>query len=337
MNTEKLRFNNNGRFRILAVSDFHAGKNYCKKLTAGFEALLENTNPDFVMLIGDQCLDKATYNEVRDYMADIMAPVIKRKIPWSAVFGNHDRELGIPVTKEIRAYAELYGFYGDAGPEDISGTGNFFIPIYSEDGEKMKFALWGLDSSPYQRNTLGHSKEALMLPDAPFGTSTDGTPDFSQVMWYYNTSLKLEKEHGEKIGGIIFTHVPIPEMLYISRNPEECHARGNMREAPGTSMLSSGLFNAAVERGDIRGFFFGHDHLNDLQGEYLGITMAYDGALGYDMSTHDDLRGGRIIDIDICGDIETKMISLWSLMGKECLRNPDFMEGGCQYFIRKLF
>ncbi len=337
MATEKLCFNEKGKFRILAVSDFHAGKNFSKKLTVGFEALLENTNPDFVMLIGDQCLDKNTSEEVKNYMAEIMSPVIKRNLPWSAVFGNHDREMGISAEDEIEAYSCLSGFCGEAGPENVSGCGNFTVPIYSENGEKLKFILWGMDSGLYQRNTLGHPKSELVLPDVPFGGSSDGTPDFSQVMWYYNESLKLEKQEGEKVPGIIFTHVPIPEFVYITRNPEECRARGNLREAPGCATLSSGLFNASVERGDIKGFFFGHDHLNDLQGEYLGITMACDGALGYDMSTHDDLRGGRVIDIDTDGNIETRMISLWSLMGKDCMRNPDFMEGGCQYFIRKLF
>ncbi len=337
MNTEKLCFKENGKLRILTVSDFHAGKDYSEKMTVGFEALLENTKPDFVMLIGDQCLGKSTYEEVKEYMADIMAPVLKRNLPWSAVFGNHDRETGISVDEEIKVYSELPGFYGEAGPEDISGTGNFIIPVYSQKGEEVKFALWGLDSSFYQRDTVGFPKNKFVLPDMPFGSNSDGTPDFSQVMWYYTESVRLEKEHGEKIPGIIFTHVPIPEFVYITRNPEQCRARGNLREAPGCATLSTGLFNVAVERGDIKGFFFGHDHLNDLQGEYLGITMANDGALGYNMSTHDDMRGGRVIDIDISGNIETKMVSLWSLMGKECLRNPDFMEGGCQYFIRKLW
>ncbi len=337
MNTEKICFKENGKFRILAVSDFHAGNDYCKKLKTGFEALLENTKPDFVMLLGDQCLNKNTYDEVKSYMADIMEPVIKRNLPWSAIFGNHDREMGISVDEEIKAYSELPGFHGDAGPESISGVGNFIIPIYSENSEKIKFALWGLDSGLYQRNTLGHPKNELVLPDSPFGHNSDGTPDFSQVMWYYNESVKLENQAGEKINGIIFTHVPIPEFVYITKNPEECQARGNLREAPACAMISTGLFNAAVERRDIKGFFFGHDHLNDLQGEYLGITMAYDGALGYDMSAHDDLRGGRVIDIDISGNVETKMVSLWSIMGRDCMRNPDFMEGGCQYFIRKLF
>ncbi len=336
MSHEKICFGESGKIRILAVSDFHAGENYCKKLKIGFEALLENTKPDFVMLIGDQCLNKSTYEQVKSYMADIMEPVIKRQLPWSAVFGNHDREMGIPVAKEMQAYSELPGFYGEAGPENISGVGNFMVPFYSANGEKIKFALWGLDSGPYQRDTLGFTKDELVLSDSIFSKNCDGTPDFSQVMWYWNESVKLEKEAGEKVPGIIFTHVPVPEFVCIARNPEECRARGNMREAVASASVSTGLFNAAVERGDIKGFFFGHDHLNDLQGEYLGITMAYDGALGYDMSTHDDLRGGRIIDIDISGNIETKMVSLWSIMGKACLRNPDFMEGGCQYFIRKI-
>ena len=94
-----LRFRD-GRFRILMVSDFHAGKSYDPKLRRGLEALLEKTVPDFVMVGGDQCLDRETPAAAGEYMADIMSPVIERKIPWAAVLGNHDREVGISAEEE---------------------------------------------------------------------------------------------------------------------------------------------------------------------------------------------------------------------------------------------
>ena len=43
-----------------------------------------------------------------------------------------------------------------------------------------------------------------------------------------------------------------------------------------------------------------------------------------------------MIDIAENGDIATRQVSLWDIMGKKCMRDPDYMEGGCPYFIRKL-
>ena len=336
-----LRFRD-GRFRILRVSDFHAGKSYDPKLRRGLEALLEKTVPDFVMVGGDQCLDRETPAAAGEYMADIMSPVIERKIPWAAVLGNHDREVGISVEEEYAEYERLPYFAGSAGPDGLYGCGNFSIPVYpSGDGNgNPAFVIWGLDSSLYQRHLpeiLGRDESwRITLPDPMGGGASDGALMFSQVMWYYDRSLEYERTAGRKVPGAVFTHVPVQEFMEIIKNPEETGARGHMRESSCCSEISSGLFMAALERGDIRGMFFGHDHLVTLQGEYCGVTMACDGALGYNMSAHDDLRGGRVIDVAENGGLTTQFVSLWSIMGKECMRDPGYMEGGCAYFIRKL-
>ena len=100
--------------------------------------------------------------------------------------------------------------------------------------------------------------------------------------------------------------------------------------------MNSGLFFACLERGDVKGIFAGHEHINDFQGQYCGITLAYDCCLGYDMSAHDDMRGGRIIDITEDGGMSTRQVRLWDLAGEKCMRNPDFFEGGDKYYIRDL-
>ena len=64
--------------------------------------------------------------------------------------------------------------------------------------------------------------------------------------------------------------------------------------------------------------------------------MAYDSCVGYNMSAHDDLRGGRLIELNEDGSFETRHIKLMDLLGVDAMRNPDFFEGGCKYFIRKL-
>ena len=117
---------------------------------------------------------------------------------------------------------------------------------------------------------------------------------------------------------------------------EETEAIGSKRAPCGAAEINSGMFLASLERQEIRGMFFGHEHHIDMQGEYCGITLACASALGYNMSAHDDLRGGRVIDLFEDGNMETYHVKLMDLLGRDAMRDPDYFEGGCPYFIRVL-
>lgn len=334
------RFHKDGTFRLLMISDFHAGKNCSPKLMAGMEALLNATKPDMVMLGGDQCLDAASVEEARDYMTRIMEPVLKRGLPWAAVFGNHDREMGLPLPAEQEAYEELPGCLSAAGPEDISGTANFCVEILAPEGSEPAFHIYGLDSHREMTDMTEDfslpENTRFILPDHFNEAGSNGSPYFDQVMWYYNDSLRREKAAGHKIPAVMFMHIGPMELNLVARNPEECRVYGNKREKVCTTELNPGLFMACLQRGDVKGIFCGHEHLCDFHGEYCGITLGYDGALGYDMSAHDDMRGGRVIDLRIDGTLQTHMVHLMDIMGREAMRDPEYMEGGCNYFFRKL-
>ena len=335
-----LRFHENGRFRILMVSDFHAGKQYHPMLKTGLTALLDHTKPDFVMIGGDQCLNRDTVEEARDYFADIISPVTDRQIPWGAIFGNHDREAGLDIAEEMKAYMQIPGCMASPGPEEIHGVGNYRLPVYAREGDRPLFYLWAMDSNRYMKDYIpmfGLDPDTrFVLPSHFSDGNPDGQPLFDQIQWYFNGSKEAEKTYGRKIPGVMFMHTPLMEYLQILRNPEECDAIGSLRSGIGASEISGGMFMAALERGDIKGFFFGHEHLCDIQGRYAGITMACDAALGFNMSGHDDLRGGRVIDLFAEGTMQTYMVHLMELLGKEAMRDPDYFEGGCKYFIRKL-
>ncbi len=337
-----LRFHEDGKFRVLMISDFHAlpkQGDINPKLIAGINALMEETAPDLVVVGGDQCLNRDTFDEVKHFMGRVMEPVIRRNIPWCAVFGNHDREMGLDLEEEMKVYESLPGYVGEAGPEDISGVGNFVVPILSSKGDDVAYHVWGLDSLAEQQRELisicGLPKGTqFILPDS-FGTKCGNTsPMFDQVMWYYQESLRREKEAGHKIPALMCLHIPPIEMCLVARNPEECDAYGSKREQVGCSEMNSGLFMACLQRGDVKGIFFGHDHYNDFHGTYCGITMGYDCAVGYDMSGHDDLRGGRVIDLTEDGGMTTRMVHLLDIMGKEAIKHDDFFEGHCNYFFR---
>ncbi len=344
---KKLSFNSDGKFRILMISDFHAGSRrkgfedgnpYSPKIKEAIEALLKETSPDFVMVGGDQCIGKSEeylYNS----FTDIMSPVLERNIPWAHVYGNHDRESALTTAEQQTVYEKIPLCMSKRGPEDIFGVCNYVIPVYSSDGEKIRYNLFALDSnreiSDYtEQFGIDEKDNNIVLPFA-FGTrGIQAMPFFQQVMWYYNTSRDMERENGEKIPALMFMHNPIIEYNLIFRNPEECDMYGEKRESVGCSELNSGLFMACLERGDVKGIFCGHEHMNAYHGKYCGIILGYDSCVGYDMSAHDDVRGGRVIDIYEDGRLETRHIKLMAIMGDKALRRPDFFEGGLNYFIR---
>ena len=339
MPNQTLRFRKDGSFHILMISDFHAGAACSPKLIDGVEALVKHTSPDLVLVGGDQCLRGETKEALASYMARIMEPVLSRSLPWAAVFGNHDRETDHPVELEMEAYKTLPGFLGEAGPEEVSGCGNYCVPVFGADGSPA-YHIFALDSfsevRDFRRNFGLPETTRFQLPRPMCSGSCQSTVMFDQVMWYYNESLRREKEAGKKLPAMMMMHVPLPEMWLMGENPEECEVRGNKREAVCCSELNSGMFMACLQRGDVKGIFFGHEHLCDFDGTYCGIRMGYDGAVGYNMSAHDDLRGGREILLFEDGGIETRAVKLIDLMGLAAVRDPAYFEGGSMYNFRVL-
>jgi hypothetical protein len=104
-----LRARKDGKFKIVQISDTHMvnGVGVCKDaigaqgeelpeseadpLTVDFIGkILDVEKPDIVVLTGDQL-----HHDVPDSQSalfKVVAPIIKRSIPFAAVFGNHDSE-----------------------------------------------------------------------------------------------------------------------------------------------------------------------------------------------------------------------------------------------------
>ncbi len=334
-----LRFREDGGFRILMISDFHGKPDYNPKLTWAIETLVEYAKPDFVMLGGDQ-LCGITPEILRSYLADVTEPMTRRGIPWAHVFGNHDAEEPMSKEEQEPVYESFPLCLSSAGPEEISGVGNYCLPVYGKEVGAPLYHLYALDSHSEIRDYVkkfGLPADTAFILPRHFGDGhVQASPMFDQVMWYYRHSRGAEEEYGHKIPALMFLHVPLIEFCLMYRNPEVVGFEGRKREGVCSSEMNCGLFFACLERGDVRGIFAGHEHLCDFQGQYCGITLAYDGCVGYDMSAHDDMRGGRIIDLTEDGGMRTRQVRLWDLVGEKCMRRPDFFEGGDKYYIRDL-
>ncbi|MBQ8642086.1 MAG: metallophosphoesterase [Clostridia bacterium] len=238
------------------------------------------------------------------------------EIPWAHVFGNHDDNYGVPNAEAETVYESFPHCVSQAGPEDVDGTGNYVLPVY--DGDTVRFNLFALDShsgmSEFRRDYALPEDTKFLSPRSGAASGYD-TVHFNQIMWYWQTSCAMEKENGAKIPALMFMHIPLPEHALAAMYRDECRFEGTQLEDVACTSLNSGLFSACLQRGDVKGIFCGHDHVNDFTATYCGIMLGYDGFLSYHACHRNEIRGGRIFDLRTDGSFITKMIRIRDILG----------------------
>ncbi|SFG10121.1 Calcineurin-like phosphoesterase [Desulfotomaculum arcticum] len=312
-NNVQLKFNSNGKFKIVQFTDIQQDKDIDQRTIQLMEKVLDEEKPDFVMVTGDNLTgDCSTPESVSQAVYNIAQPMEKRAINWAVTFGNHDEEAaektGLNEEDMLKIYMSYNHNVNQPGVKNITGTGNMNLLIRDSKNKKAAFNLWLLDSGRY-------------APEEIAGQDFKGYPDwdwlrFDQVRWYYETSEKLEQQYGYKVPSIMFMHIPLWEyrfMWYASVDGRSADNHSyavtkhsivgerNEDECPGP--FNSGLFAAMLERGDVKGVFVGHDHVNDYVGNYYGILLGYSASTGFDTygldgNEKDRLRGARIFNLD---------------------------------------
>ena len=91
----QLQFRKNGQFKILVLSDLQDTNTPQKETTELAERAIEKTEPDFIVLLGDNTagwwkgVDKAQTKEAIDI---VCKRIDDKHIPFAFVYGNHDHE-----------------------------------------------------------------------------------------------------------------------------------------------------------------------------------------------------------------------------------------------------
>lgn len=311
-----LRFREDGTFRILTYSDLHAKNGYCQETLDAVRRMVDYTKPDLVLINGDiiHKMDGDSTEEKREniYAAlrDVMAVLEEKRIPWAHVFGNHDDNCGVSDESAFDLYTRFSHCESKHGPEEITGTGNYVLPIWKHDGSGIALNVWGMSSRCTAQPVKG--KEGAVLPEHYVNGDNGDMIRFDQQMWYWNSSVEMERYLGNKIPGFVYFHVPLQEFKLIPMNPVETKMRGTYGESMGCPELNSGFFATVLQRGDIMGILCGHEHYDDYEGTYCGIRMCFDGVLSYDGYGKDTTRGARVIDLreDDVAAYKTYMVHL---------------------------
>ncbi len=310
---QELRFNKDGTFRILQLSDTQEKGRVADITQTIIRKMVEKSNPDLVIFTGDNIYDDYVYKKLHgkpmdeqgliEYYRDLSRPMEENGVPWCMVFGNHDSEFLLQFTRSdhMRVCMDNFDhFVGSLGDPDISGDGNYVLSVLRSDSDKIGFNVWALDSGSY----LNPEKEGFAESDAVNSSDYDYI-HFDQQLWYFNTSKALEENNGEKIPGAMYFHISLPEFLFAAKDLKENDENGYIHDGFTPVPINSGMFSTVLSRGDVKGIYCGHDHSNNFAGRYCGIELGYAGGISYDdyggWTGHQpdrDTCSGRLLEVN---------------------------------------
>ncbi|KAJ5898998.1 hypothetical protein N7495_003742 [Penicillium taxi] len=282
------RINENGKFKVMQLADIHlsTGLGACRdpvpaETTPGqkcdadprtlefIERLLDEEKPDMVVFSGDQ-VNGETAPDAQSALFKSVKFLVDRKIPYAAIFGNHDDEGDLSREQLMGIYEDLPYSLSAPGPEDIDGVGNYIVEVLDR-GKSTHSALtfYLLDThsySPDERQFRGYD---WIKP--------------SQTRWFKNTAQSLRRKHQEYSHihmNMAFIHIPLPEYRTNGK-----YVKGSWKEAPTAPGFNSG-FKSALEEEGILFVSCGHDHVNDYcmleqdANEKPSLWMCYGGGAG---------------------------------------------------------
>lgn len=258
-----LKFDKDGKFKILQVADLHfsTGVGKCRdpvpaESKAGCEAdprtlrflnqVLDLEKPDFVVLTGDQVFGQAAPDPETALFKAVLE-FIERKIPYAITLGNHDDESNMS-REQMMTLASLLPFsVAGLGPQSVDGFGNYAVTIEGRKNKNIAAALYFLDSH-------SNSKQPKTNPGYDWFKE-------SQINWVgMEAESLLGTSHKSKneILSMAFFHIPIPEF----RDTHDKPMMGMQREGVAAPRYHTDMRSAFSQAG-ILVASVGHDHAND--------------------------------------------------------------------------
>jgi hypothetical protein len=277
--TGRLQFRADGLFTIVQFTDTHwqNGGPADVQTAALMATVLDAERPDLVVLTGDVVEGEFSRDPAAAWRACV-TPIVERRLPWAAVFGNHDDEGGVSRAELMAAQQAIPYCLSEPGPAHLSGVGNYVLPVDAATGDRPAAYLYFVDSNSYAETAIGGY----------------GWIRRDQIAWYVETASRLRAANdGVTLPALAFFHIPVPEYETVWAT-QTC--QGVKFEPVCSPRINSGFFAAMHEMGDVMGAFVGHDHVNDYVGELHGIRLCYGRATGFGGYGREGFpRGARII------------------------------------------
>lgn len=319
MSVPKLKFSKEGKFKIAQIADLHMSTGFgtCDHPVPGvlnkalcradaltidlMEDVLEVEKPDLAVFTGDQIFATSA-PDAETALLKAFSPVIKRQIPFSVVWGNHDNQGSFSNADLTEIVRQMPCAIMEHGPEDVPGDGNYVVTASPANSNYPALSMAFLDS---------HSKLGMR------GSGYDFIkPEQHQFVRDQMEKIRAQlRDYPHVPLSMAFFHIPLPEYRDgTDRNVEKPLVRfGSQRESIIAPIHNSGTLQMLREQG-FSVVSVGHDHANDFcQLQPPGVTDAapenvwlcygggagFGGYGGYPDDEGDYKRRIRIFDVDM--------------------------------------
>lgn len=224
--------------------------------------VVEKTNPDLIVFLGDMINDDRTNKSVVNYKL-IYDAFDSYGIPWTFVFGNHDYEdysAGYESAKTttsddlINEALKYENCIFTTGPSSIQGKSNYIINIVDESTNEIV-------------------KSLIMLDSRLSGINSTNTAFYKQAI-YYNKSIN----NGVIPESIVYSHIAIPaygDAYTYSKANEYKDCTGLINRNPCDLAAGDKNFFETCKQLGTKFCICGHDHENAYYVDYQGVTLCY--------------------------------------------------------------
>lgn len=312
--TWPLRFDSEGRFRVLQLSDIQETSHVRDNTMALLRAALDEARPDLVVLTGDQIKGYAiefslgeNAERARTVVRKICSPMVERNIPFVVTYGNHDRQCGIGNEEQEGWYKAIpgcvNGMVAAREPQLYHGAGTLAVPVLDHEGEDIRLAV--------------------MVADSGAGSGGSGYEPFDPALtaWVTARARDLAERAGHRVPCILYQHIPPVQVYDCLRDAcegehgvpgfrthyhpgrtlvpiEDLRVSGGLREPVCSPDTDTGEVAALTREGSTFAVYFGHDHKNTLVSHYGGLDLGYAPSAGFGSYGPGTARAARLFSFD---------------------------------------
>lgn len=290
-NQPEMRFRPDGTFKIVQFTDTHIRTSLpdeAQKVYDRMDYVVETEKPDMIVLTGDIVTVKPAAPEWQR----LISKLDSYRIPWCAVFGNHDAEQDL-TRAEMSA---------------LIAAGKYSLNTLNKGKElaDVEIPVAASSTASSTSDAKGNSFYVFCM-DSHADATLDGKGCYdwfspAQVQWLRDRCSGRTAEDGIVAQSLAFFHIPLRE--YIDAwadhdDPREgtwtsAKTLGIRGECICCAELNTGMFAAMKESGSVVGMSVGHDHDNDFAAAYHGIAMCYGRYSGANTVTNHLPGGARI-------------------------------------------
>lgn len=260
----ELELNESQTFTVAIFSDLHYGEeehgwgiDQDIKSTRVMDSVLETEQSiDLVVLNGDLITGENTFKENSSaYLDQIVAPMLRRSIPWASTYGNHDSKFNLSRDAIYKAEKRYSLSYTRHMSPSLPGVTNYYLIVQSSDGRPAA-VLWFFDSrggASYQRDTSNQDDIPNWVAD-------------ETAAWFQTTSRQMRSQYG-RMPSIAFVHIPPhPFLAAQDADLDAVHFPGINDDVPlaiqGEGHDDDAFVDALLQQELLNSIYVGHDHGN---------------------------------------------------------------------------